>query len=59
MKKKKKKKQHADLDLARLPSVWMVLEMRVRVREVAGSYEDKFMDTYGQTLFTYVVRGLF
>lgn len=35
--KKKKKKQHADLDLARLPSVWMVLEMRVRVREVAGS----------------------
>lgn len=26
-----------DLDLARLPSVWMVLEISVRVREVAGS----------------------
>lgn len=26
-----------DLDLARLPSVWMVLEIRVIVREVAGS----------------------
>lgn len=30
-----------DLDLARLPRVWIVLEMRVRVREVAGSYADK------------------
>lgn len=30
-----------DFDLARLPSVWIVLEMRVRVREVAGSWEDK------------------
>lgn len=36
-KRKKKKNQCTDLDLARLPSVWMVLEMRVRVREVAGS----------------------
>ena len=30
-----------DLDLARLPRVWMVLEMRVRVREVKGSYVPK------------------
>lgn len=35
--KMKKKPQCTDLDLARLPSVWMVLEMRVRVRDVAGS----------------------
>lgn len=30
-----------DLDLARLPSVWMVLEIRVSVREVAGSWRNK------------------
>lgn len=30
-----------DLDLARLPRVWIVLEMRVRVREVAGSYRQQ------------------
>lgn len=48
-KEKKRKKQCTDLDLARLPSVWMVLEMRVRVREVAGSCQDK-MTSFMRTL---------
>lgn len=30
--------RRTDFDLARLPRVWIVLEMRVRVREVAGSW---------------------
>lgn len=29
-----------DLDLARLPRVWMVLEMSVSVRDVHGSFTD-------------------